>query len=196
MVCWILGGYELKANFEGRRIALDLNGLSSFTFFEIVSQDDHHVARIKPAITQFFDELRALPQCTQYIRDLLDLVQYDMLVVNSEDKERISSKELVHRLKKMDTRISKDMSYATERVTLPSEPPTVLPLPVKVVPSELAGVLEQKMAAKLARGSLAAVTAYAAGSVSDTAWVVASKLSGRVSDAMRQISEVTAPIVK
>ncbi|KAI8632634.1 hypothetical protein F5Y19DRAFT_325711 [Xylariaceae sp. FL1651] len=128
MICWILGGHELKEQFEERRIANDLNGLLSLTSFEIVPQGDYHVARIKPAVTQFFDDLRTLPHGTEYIWDLLDIVQHHMLVINSEDEKRISSKELVHRLEKMDKWVYDDMSYAIEPV-----PPSPITSPISLI---------------------------------------------------------------
>ncbi|KAF9870212.1 protein kinase domain-containing protein [Colletotrichum karsti] len=96
---WLLGGWELVEQFTDYR----LTGSSiwgqtymSDLFFDIVdlhaTGNEGMGAMVKPEVTRWFDGLHNHRKCTNYIHDLLILVQNEMLIVESISRKRATCK--------------------------------------------------------------------------------------------------------
>ena len=71
---------------------------------------------------KWFDELRSRRNCTQFVHDVLDIVEEKMLVVLSESKSRVSSAELHDEFDKIHKRCldeSQGESYCLTEVATP-----------------------------------------------------------------------------
>lgn len=89
-VTWLLGGRELLSEFYEKRLAFDAMFFDFHTdiFFEIVkSTNGNTAAMVKPAVTEFIDELHSHPNVTTYIHEFLDVIQEQMLVIKSPDRQ-------------------------------------------------------------------------------------------------------------
>ncbi|KAI0016099.1 hypothetical protein F4780DRAFT_760866 [Xylariomycetidae sp. FL0641] len=122
-VTWLLGGYPLIEMFSMLRAAED-SGQQGYTstkdtFFEasVVGGKTH--VKVKKYVTLFFDVLHCLDDCTDYLHELLDNIQHNMLIVESDDAKnftrRWSSEELRDCLETMLERCRKEEEYATKK---------------------------------------------------------------------------------
>ncbi|KAH8788008.1 kinase domain-containing protein [Diaporthe sp. PMI_573] len=92
-ITWMLGGKKLLDEFLEARKARDAmwHDIETHTFFElkIDSKTGEKMAIIKPAVKQFIRELHSHPKCSQLIHNFLDLVESSLLVVKTNDRQRI-----------------------------------------------------------------------------------------------------------
>ncbi|KAF5486530.1 putative cyclin-dependent serine/threonine-protein kinase [Colletotrichum fructicola] len=93
-VTWMLGGADDLQKFKTSRLSYDSRlRMNSDTFFECVQLEDHEGAQLKPAVSRHIDSLAARRNCSQYFKDVLNLIR-DMLVVESNDKDLIRQQML------------------------------------------------------------------------------------------------------
>ncbi|KAK3379017.1 hypothetical protein B0T24DRAFT_522674, partial [Lasiosphaeria ovina] len=121
MVCWILGGPEELSRFSSMR-ALDSMGVGEEGFFSVKpTPSGSFEFSIKAAVTRFADGLRSHLRCTQFIRDLLDLIQHKMLLITAVD--RITSGALAGHLDRMHQRVMDiaDSDYIRQGRSWPDE---------------------------------------------------------------------------
>ncbi|KAF5486939.1 putative cyclin-dependent serine/threonine-protein kinase [Colletotrichum siamense] len=91
-VTWILGGADDLHKFKNSRLSYDSRlRMNSDTFFECVQLEEHEGAQLKPAVSRHIDSLASRRNCSQYFKDVLDLIR-DMLVVESSDEYLIRRK--------------------------------------------------------------------------------------------------------
>lgn len=111
---WMLGGARLLQQFVGQRLARHANNEEFQTdqFFILKrTSPGHSYASIKPTVTKFINGLHHNPNCTNYIHDLLNLIQRDMLQVDSIQRKRCAEIK-----KALDGMLEKciDPAYASE----------------------------------------------------------------------------------
>ncbi|KAK3400005.1 hypothetical protein B0T20DRAFT_373193 [Sordaria brevicollis] len=122
-VTWLIGGWQLLSKFNLARIALDKEWCSfkTDTFFMIQensdSPDKEKEAIVKPQVTKFIEQLHGHPKCTQFLHDLLDMVQTGLLIVkksNGQHLERLSSHQVCGRLNDMWRRCLESDTYGSK----------------------------------------------------------------------------------
>jgi serine/threonine protein kinase len=107
---WLLKGEEGLYEFENARIQ-DTEGILEAKFFTLQqkSTDGKPIATVSPAIRECIMNLRNHRRSSPSIRDLLDIIELDMLVVNSRD--RIRAAELVTRIQILVEKSVEDETY-------------------------------------------------------------------------------------
>ncbi|KAF1850768.1 uncharacterized protein K460DRAFT_274684, partial [Cucurbitaria berberidis CBS 394.84] len=113
-VTWLLGGEQLLMKFVRLRMAPDVfqQGQLSDTFFQAVRNHETFPPEIeiKPKVTQFIDDLHRNPKCTVYLHEFLNMIQNDMLVVESSERKQCAS--IWNRLDSMTRKCHQDEDYA------------------------------------------------------------------------------------
>ncbi|KAF2849504.1 hypothetical protein T440DRAFT_398982, partial [Plenodomus tracheiphilus IPT5] len=113
-VTWLLGGRQLLHKFSRDRLTPDIVqfGNDSDTFFEVFkNQEGTEAFMVKPAVTKFIDQLHQHRNCTDYLHQLLDIIQHDMLLVDST--KRKSCAGIRDRLNDMHYECRRNIDYAT-----------------------------------------------------------------------------------
>ncbi|KAG9503283.1 hypothetical protein J7337_006126 [Fusarium musae] len=137
MVCWLLGGWELCEAFSRARLTEeDASGvLRTDKFFAIVKLEDDELRRftVKPQVSDFIRRLDHHESCTNYIHDILDIVEKYMVVVRTEDVKRASIGELLEKFKDVDRRVQDDdqRDYIAKPAPGPRKTPTKAPTAVE-----------------------------------------------------------------
>ncbi|KAI0541833.1 hypothetical protein GGR58DRAFT_388469 [Xylaria digitata] len=122
-ITWLLGGENLVREFAAKRVSWDCTAhLHIDNFFESDyknHQSDQTInLKVKGSVISFFNTLREHANCTEYLHDFLDLIQYRMLVLESpdtSDSDRILSGELSQKLASFYHRCCNEEAYATEK---------------------------------------------------------------------------------
>ncbi|KAM7185091.1 Protein kinase-like domain containing protein [Rhypophila sp. PSN 637] len=89
---WLLGGWKLVKEFEEERTTPYITGSRSNVFFDLKEFDmagggTGNVAQVKEEVSKWFFKLHALPHCTQFVHDVPDKVEREMLIVLSHDPQ-------------------------------------------------------------------------------------------------------------
>ncbi|KAI4649190.1 hypothetical protein J4E93_003504 [Alternaria ventricosa] len=109
------GGRELVKRFKRSRSMTDyfLRFTTIDTFYEVEKDPELPGirAKVNPRVTAFIDELHRHPNCTLYLHEVLNLIQFDMLVVDS--MERKSCMDVWHSLDALYDRCRRNADYAT-----------------------------------------------------------------------------------
>jgi serine/threonine protein kinase len=146
-ITWLIGGWDLVDDFSFRRMEPDhMLGHDTRTFFKLVkikAPDGKYArgAEIKPVVkdvsqelllspksliclshVQFINELYSHESCTKFLRDFLDMVRDDLLVIQTHDREtrgRPTSQEVRKKLGDMLRNCEDDESYACKSAPHP-----------------------------------------------------------------------------
>ncbi|KAH7120342.1 kinase-like domain-containing protein [Dactylonectria estremocensis] len=119
---WFLEGWKaVETGFPEFREVEDYQGVLSDTFFHIVMQGSSRKAIVKPEVTEWIILLHQHRGATQYIHDLLDLIEKRMLVVDRES--RIEASHLKVQLQDMCQRCISNRNYCTQGVPRRYEKP-------------------------------------------------------------------------
>ncbi|KAG8158008.1 hypothetical protein KVR01_012280 [Diaporthe batatas] len=99
-IAWILGGWELIQEFTSARQSRDSgwHNMETDVYFDITNEAQRKVATIKPAVTRFIAKFHDHPNCTEYLHQFLNLIQFDMLHVIPHDPILKESRVDVHDL--------------------------------------------------------------------------------------------------
>ncbi|KAF5633437.1 serine threonine kinase [Fusarium sp. NRRL 52700] len=130
MVCWLIGGWELCGVFSHARLTdEDASGiLRTDKFFAIVKLEDDNWRRftVKPQVLDFIRRLDHHESCTNYVHDILDIVEKYMVVVPTEEVKRASIGELLEKFKDVDQRVKDDdqRDYIAKPTPGPRKTPT------------------------------------------------------------------------
>ncbi|KAK5661413.1 hypothetical protein OQA88_11313 [Cercophora sp. LCS_1] len=87
-VTWVFYGYDhVVSTFPSRRYEDDNSKSQEDKFFRVVIEPPGRLTVVvKPAVTQWVESLRSHPSCPGYLRDVLDLVRYSMLVMDPKGR--------------------------------------------------------------------------------------------------------------
>lgn len=130
LVIWMIGGYKLLSEFRGMEFQLAAENAdpagrnASYLPKDAVSAPGNPnpvFAVVKPATTLFIERLHADPKCTQYLHDLLNIVEKDMLIYetspqSSSSVRRIPCKDLQVRLCRMLQKCRESPDYGSTGV--------------------------------------------------------------------------------
>lgn len=86
-VTWYYGGNKLVEWFGNRRLVKDPRAanMKTDTFFILYMEQRQIKAKLKPAVVEIIETLRGYKICTREYRELLDMIQQDMLVVQQQE---------------------------------------------------------------------------------------------------------------
>lgn len=120
MLCWYLGGWELKAKFETDRTTTFITGSGADVFFDLEldgndTKNETFIALIKPEVVKMIDGLHNHPKCTDFVHDLLNIIEKDMMVVLSVDRQRKRSPDLLKKLNDMNQKCLDDVDYCMKK---------------------------------------------------------------------------------
>jgi serine/threonine protein kinase len=131
LVCWILGGQAHRKRFETYRKTVYITNTKSEIFFDIIESSDGktgYAVSVKKEVTkvlplpvfalhdqlltpvQWIADLHNHEYCTQFVHELLDLIEDQMITVVSAVRERIKTDDLHQRLKDMYRQVTDDSS--------------------------------------------------------------------------------------
>ncbi|OAL49767.1 kinase-like protein [Pyrenochaeta sp. DS3sAY3a] len=114
LVCWGLGGGEMVRAFEQDRILPYSNGIASDIFFEAnVMPNGRHLVRVNRQVSAYIAQLHQHEHCTRFHHDILDIIENDMLVVVSPERQRITSNELVKKYSEVHFMVKSSDGYCT-----------------------------------------------------------------------------------
>ncbi|KAI0406261.1 kinase-like domain-containing protein [Xylaria palmicola] len=146
LATWLLGGYELIQKMDEGRWTPSIRGTYTEEYFEwvrVVDSGAHNggkafsTVKLKQAVHECFADLRRLPRCTGFIWDFLDIIQRDMLVVERDDRIRVTP--LQEKLRQLYDRTNEDSYCVGVSHDRPGYSP---PMPV-LVPREFGREVQQ-----------------------------------------------------
>ncbi|KAK1522511.1 CMGC protein kinase [Colletotrichum costaricense] len=124
---WVLDGWEGYEKFKERRMSPYITSHDTPIYFEILRvAGEQYAFNIKESVTKEFDRLRGHRSCSQFINDLLTLVQTRLLIVQSEDLKRITSADLLESLKTMERKCEVE-AYCLTSISSNVKVPVILP---------------------------------------------------------------------
>jgi serine/threonine protein kinase len=106
---WMLEGTQGLKDFTIARGAIAYDGIYDDTFFTVIVSSTQRYAVVRSGVTTWVARLRGNPRCSKMVNDLLDLVQQQMLIINS--KNRIKAKDLDSNLRRILTEAEMDSDY-------------------------------------------------------------------------------------
>ncbi|KAI1480139.1 kinase-like domain-containing protein [Daldinia eschscholtzii] len=100
LLTWLLGGEDLRQEFERKRTTPYIRGPDTPLYFEVIKVgDERHGFIVKEQVKDWFAEMHHHDQCTPFVHDFLDLIEQKMLVVESNCEKRARTGELLERLR-------------------------------------------------------------------------------------------------
>ncbi|KAJ8129998.1 hypothetical protein O1611_g3633 [Lasiodiplodia mahajangana] len=117
MMCWLHGGYKQLQEMEIMITGPSIRSANADTdeYYEWVEVESKgtkfYTVRVKEVVTKYIHTLRK--SCSPFARDLLDIIEDYMLVVDRE--ERAAAKDLWGMMKGLDTKC-KDLEYCTPKI--------------------------------------------------------------------------------
>jgi serine/threonine protein kinase len=111
---WLVSGLDVYFSFSDARLLEATDGIVDDAFYTILSERsaEPNQAIVRENVIEWMKDLHEQPRCSQFIHDVLDLVQKDMLLVNP--RERIRCGPLNTMLRKMLDKSRIDPSYLTK----------------------------------------------------------------------------------
>jgi serine/threonine protein kinase len=110
-ITWLVSGWEDLSKFPIVRGKTGSIGINDDTFFTILDERPTRTAIVRESVTEWIKDLHEKPRCSKFIHDFLDLVENDMLVVDTS--MRIQCGPLNKRLRQMLEEAEKNPSYLT-----------------------------------------------------------------------------------
>jgi serine/threonine protein kinase len=109
-VTWLLEGSSSIYKFSDQRLSKALDGAQDDTFFSLTTDGKITTGAVmRGGVTSWIDRLRKHPQYSEMVRDLLDIVQNHLLVIDTE--RRMKSDVLYKQLNKILNRAKTEEKY-------------------------------------------------------------------------------------
>lgn len=116
MATWYLCGYKAAYNdFSDERLkseSVDAQ-VREDTFYQRV--DGEGGAAVKQTVIDWVEKLRRLPECTEYMRDLLDYIMSYMLVLDTKDSKRAKCGQVVSQMRVMLRKCYEEEAYCSSQ---------------------------------------------------------------------------------
>ncbi|KUJ07850.1 kinase-like protein [Mollisia scopiformis] len=114
-VVWSLDGWGGRQEFRNDRCSPYINSYRTDIFFDIMvvsGETSKYAFKIKHQVEQHIKYLHGHPDCTQYLHDILNIIQTRMLIVESDEPriKRIRAPELLQEMKALQERC-RDRAY-------------------------------------------------------------------------------------
>ncbi|KAK0111473.1 hypothetical protein ONS95_001828 [Cadophora gregata] len=124
-ITWLMGGWDLVGIFSFDRMKEDcVLGQDCPTFYVLKPEipGRKHRAEIKPCVSRFISQLLAKDSCTAFLRDFIEMVRDDLLVIKATDpqkRDRATCQEVLTRLGNMLHRCEHSNGYGYKETSSP-----------------------------------------------------------------------------
>ncbi|KAI1774286.1 kinase-like domain-containing protein [Hypoxylon cercidicola] len=99
LLTWLLGGEDLRQQFESERMTPYLNNLKTPIYFEVgTTINDKPGYIVKDQVKQWFVKMHNHQSCTRFVHEFLYLIEESMLIVETETKKRARTDKLLRDL--------------------------------------------------------------------------------------------------
>lgn len=120
-ITWFLKGYNaVQGEFRGYRSEFDKYKIFADIFFRVQTNNGLQDVFLKPQVMKWIILLRQERSCSKYLKEFLNIIQEDMLVVDR--LKRGSAEKICQKLEKLYRQYSVDMDYCQH--TKPASPIT------------------------------------------------------------------------
>ncbi|KAK3368273.1 hypothetical protein B0H63DRAFT_74217 [Podospora didyma] len=126
---WLLGGWKLVQQFANGRQKperfISSDDVCLDVFFELETSGEAITgAKVKQEVTDFIANLHLHPACTDYIHDFLNLIQEEMLIVETREPKRyrFTSQQVCARLTRLEQKCNDNKSYGLPKLQDNPEP--------------------------------------------------------------------------
>ncbi|KAI0406263.1 kinase-like domain-containing protein [Xylaria palmicola] len=135
LAAWLVGGHPLVRDMDRRRQAYtNIRLRAGEEYFEWVRVEEdpeaappgesppppvYYTVRLKPGVSECFAALRGRPECTRFVCDLLDVVEREMLLVERDDRIKVTPLE--QKMKALYEKAKLDASYCVDAHSKSSE---------------------------------------------------------------------------
>ncbi|KXJ88265.1 hypothetical protein Micbo1qcDRAFT_19387 [Microdochium bolleyi] len=122
---WHLDGFEWLFQFSQERLTSDVTGCKKPTYFDIKEFKGAsvgaaaHTASIKVEVLKYFEKIRNHPKCTQFVLDVIEIVQDEMIIVRRANNDRITSSRLEAKIASIHSRCQRSDSYVCNTANAP-----------------------------------------------------------------------------
>ncbi|KAI0172132.1 kinase-like domain-containing protein [Hypoxylon sp. FL1284] len=103
LLTWLLGGWQQVQVFQRSRMSPYIDGQESDIYFDMVTTETEKTVKtgciVKKKVTEWFGGLHSHKHCTQFVHDFLDMIEEQMLIVETTERKRSRTKALLERLK-------------------------------------------------------------------------------------------------
>ncbi|KAI5460792.1 kinase-like domain-containing protein [Mariannaea sp. PMI_226] len=96
-ICWLLGGQDMREDFENDRMSVYVTGALTPIFFDIQQIDEtrSYVVMVKESVFEWMELLLRSESCTAFIRDLVHLIHDKLIVVLSPSTLRGRAEDIL-----------------------------------------------------------------------------------------------------
>ncbi|KAI0892474.1 kinase-like domain-containing protein [Annulohypoxylon nitens] len=99
LLTWYLGGEQLRHDFDQQRMSSYMGGPETPIYFEIVlteNKKDGYI--VKSQVKSWFEKLHENSHCSNFIHEFLELIEEEMLIVETSEKKRARTNVLLQKL--------------------------------------------------------------------------------------------------
>lgn len=109
-VTWFLRGNQAVGDeFRKYRSELDIYGINADIFFRVQQHKGYDDVLLKPQILIWMKRLYNDRSCSKYLRDFLNIIQYDMLVADRQNRQ--TAHKISRKLEELHLRCVGDIDY-------------------------------------------------------------------------------------
>jgi serine/threonine protein kinase len=108
-VTWLLEGPQSIYGFSSARGLTALDGINDDTFFTVTEKNGSKTAALREGVKTWIARLRTNPRCSDMIKDLLDLVEFQLLAI--DPKQRLNSEKVDTELRIIRERANNSLVY-------------------------------------------------------------------------------------
>lgn len=109
-VTWFLRGNQAVGDeFRKYRSEIDIYGINADVFFRVQQHKGYNDVLLKPQVVTWMKRLYKDKSCSKYLRDFLNIIQYDMLVVDRPNRQ--TADEISRKLEELHLRCVDDIDY-------------------------------------------------------------------------------------
>jgi len=132
-LAWLVGGWKLVHEFALLRQNAEPSSPSKEErldrFFELETGSDNIVtgAKVNTGVVEFFETLRFHPASTDFVREFVDVIRTELLIVETKERPRLTSLQLLAALWRMERELKANPAYGKTLVddehVIHGEPP-------------------------------------------------------------------------
>ncbi|KAI2603724.1 kinase-like domain-containing protein [Hypoxylon sp. NC1633] len=117
-VTWFVkGNRAVRDEFRDYRSEPDMYGITADMFFQVRHHHGQQYVLLKPQVETWIERLRSDRSCSKYLKDFMDIIQYDMLIVDRI--KRKTAGEISQKLKELHLRCISDSDYSQASTSKP-----------------------------------------------------------------------------
>ncbi|KAI1086955.1 kinase-like protein [Rostrohypoxylon terebratum] len=99
LLTWYLGGEQLRQDFDKQRMSSYMGGPETPIYFEVVlTENKKHGYIVKSQVKTWLEKLHEHTHCSNFVHEFLDLIEQEMLIVETNEKKRARTNVLLQKL--------------------------------------------------------------------------------------------------